>query len=432
MTPAARLIATLDLFTAVEADTRPVDAVMSFWFRSRRDLGEFDRGDVIEWLYSLLRHRARLLWWLEKLGAEPSPRAQFLAWLALVNRKAPDEVARMFQAAKTAPALSSDEEKFLTKLQTRTIEHPDMPEAVRLECPAWAEASLRARFGARFGAELAAMLVPPPVDLRVNPVKSSRKAILRALGDLGLKAEKTPLAPLGVRVAERFSYARLQALKSGEVEIQDEGSQLVALLVDAQPGERVVDFCAGAGGKTLAMAAQMENKGRVIACDVNEGRLKRCAERLKTAGLHNAETKLLASETDRWVKRHKMGFDRVLIDAPCSGTGTWRRNPDTRWRGAETEGLADLVALQKRILASAARLVKPGGRLVYATCSLLPEENEAQVGAFLATTPGFRLVPLAEVAPELAAKLGGETLSLTPARHNTDGFFAAVLTRETV
>lgn len=430
MTPAARLIATLDLFTAVEADTRPVDAVMSFWFRSRRDLGEFDRGDVIEWLYSLLRHRARLLWWLEKSGAEPSPRAQFLAWLALVNRKAPDEVARMFQAAKTAPALSGDEEKFLTKLQSRTIEHPEMPENVRLECPAWAEASLRARFGARFGAELAAMLVPPPVDLRVNPVKSSRKAILRAVGDLGLKAEKTPLAPLGVRVAERFSYARLQALKSGEVEIQDEGSQLVALLVDAQPGERVVDFCAGAGGKTLAMAAQMANKGRVIACDVNEGRLKRCAERLKTAGLHNAETKLLASETDRWVKRHKMGFDRVLIDAPCSGTGTWRRNPDTRWRGAETEGLADLVALQKRILASAARLVKPGGRLVYATCSLLPEENEAQVEAFLAAAPGFRLVPLAEVAPDLAAKLGGETLSLTPARHNTDGFFAAVLTRD--
>jgi 16S rRNA (cytosine967-C5)-methyltransferase len=224
--------------------------------------------------------------------------------------------------------------------------------------------------------------------------------------------------------------ASLPMLKSGEVEIQDEGSQLVAMLVDARPGERVVDFCAGAGGKTLAIAAQMANKGHVIACDVMEGRLKRSAERFRRAGLHNIETRLLASETDRWVKRHKGGFDRVLVDAPCSGTGTWRRNPDARWRAPEEQGLDNLLSLQTRILASAARLVKPGGRFVYATCSMLSEENEDQVAAFLAAHPAFHVVPLHEAAPQLTNSAQPDYLSLTPARHDTDGFFAAVMQRD--
>jgi 16S rRNA (cytosine967-C5)-methyltransferase len=193
----------------------------------------------------------------------------------------------------------------------------------------------------------------------------------------------------------------------------------------------VVDFCAGAGGKTLAMAAQMKNKGHLVACDVNDTRLKRCAERLRRAGLHNVETRVLSSETDRWIKRHKGGFDRVLVDAPCSGTGTWRRNPDARWRAPDL-GLSGLVALQSRILASAARLVKPGGRLVYATCSVLNEENETQVAAFLAAYPEFHLVPLQQSMPELVSGQTTDFLSLTPARHGTDGFFAAILQRNPV
>jgi 16S rRNA (cytosine967-C5)-methyltransferase len=217
-------------------------------------------------------------------------------------------------------------------------------------------------------------------------------------------------------------------LKTGEAEIQDEGSQLVALLAGARPGERVVDFCAGAGGKTLAIATQMENRGHVVACDVQEGRLKRAAERFRRAGLHNIQTRLLTSETDRWVKRHKGGFDRVLVDAPCSGTGTWRRNPDARWR-AEAHWLGELAALQGRILSSAARLVRPGGRLVYATCSLLPEENEDQVAAFLAAHPDFRVTPAREAAPQLTDSAHPDYLSLTPARHGVDGFFAAAMQR---
>lgn len=415
----------------VESVARPADAVVSAWFRARRYIGDRDRGQILELLYALLRHHARLGWWLGRHGREDTARNRLLAWLTLKEGKTSDQVKRLFDGAKFSPAVLTDREHaLLVKLQGGTIDHPGMPEEVRLECPSWAADPLRRRFGETFGQEMAALLTAAPLDLRVNPIKSTREAMLGALKDLGLAAEASSMAPYGIRVNERPSLASLPMLTTGEVEIQDEGSQLVAMLVDAKPGERVVDFCAGAGGKTLAVAAQMNNKGHVVACDVMEGRLKRGAERFRRAGLHNIETRLLASETDRWVKRHKGGFDRVLVDAPCSGTGTWRRNPDARWRAQEEQGLDNLVSLQARILASAARLVKPGGRLVYATCSMLPEENEEQVAAFLAAHPAFRAVPLQEAAPQLTSLSHSDYLSLTPARHDTDGFFAAVMQRE--
>ncbi len=430
MTPAARLQATLDLMQEIDRVARPADAVVSAWFRAHRQIGDADRGQLSELLYALLRHHARLGWWLAKHGCEATPRNRLLAWLALAEGKTPEHVAGLFSGGSSAPAALSDQERaLLGKLRGGTIEHPAMPEEVRGECPSWAVAPLRRRFGDSFPREMAGLLTPPPLDLRVNPLKAPREAMLRALRRLGLPAEPTRLAPFGIRVAERLSLARLPMLKTGEVEIQDEGSQLVAMLVDAKPGERVVDFCAGAGGKTLAIAVQMENKGHVIACDVLANRLKRSAERFRKAGLHNIETKPLTSEKDPWVKRHKGGFDRVLVDAPCSGTGTWRRNPDARWR-VLGDGLETLLPLQASILASAARLVKPGGRLVYATCSMLPEENEAQVAGFLAAHSGFHVVPLRDVAPQLKESAHPDYLSLTPARHGTDGFFAAVLQRD--
>lgn len=430
MTPAARLQAALELTEKVDAEARPADAVVSAWLRGRRRMDDRDRGAVLDLLGDLMRHRARLGWWLDRLGGRDVPRNRLLAWLMLGEGRTPEQVKRVFGGGRFAPAALTDREfALLKKLQGSRVEHPAMPEEVRLECPDWAVGPLRGRFGDGFADEMAALLTPPPLDLRVNTMKTTREAMLRALKGQGIPAEPARLAPQGIRIGERLSLARLAPLKSGEVEIQDEGSQLVAMLVDARPGDRVVDFCAGAGGKTLAMAAGMTGKGRIVACDVNEGRLKRCAERARKAGLSNAETRLLASETDRWVKRHKGGFDRVLVDAPCSGTGTWRRNPDARWRAEDEKGLDGLVALQGRILASAARLVKPGGRLVYATCSMLPEENEAQVEAFVAAHPAFRVVPLREAAPELRAEVDGDYLSLTPARHDTDGFFAAVMER---
>ena len=430
MIPAPLLQATLDLLSEVESTPRPADAVTSAYFRAHRHFSDRDRGAIMELLYDLLRHRARLGWWLNRLGSSGNPRNRLVAWLVLAEARTLEQMQRLFSGAKFAPAALTEREAALARaLQGGSLDHPEMPEEVRLECPHWAVAPLRRRFGAAFGAEMAATLAAPSLDLRVNQIKASRASVLRGLKELGLDAEATALAPQGIRLPERLSLARLPWLKTGEVEIQDEGSQLVAALLDAQPGERVVDFCAGAGGKTLAIASQMNNRGRIVACDVNEARVKRCAERLRNAGVHNTEVRVLASETDRWVKRHKLSFDRVLIDAPCSGTGTWRRNPDARWRETGEDGLANLVALQARVLASAARLVKPGGRLVYATCSLLPDENEDQVTAFLAANPAFRLVPMGEAAPELAEAVGGDTLSLTPARHETDGFFAAVLQR---
>ncbi|MFD2175041.1 RsmB/NOP family class I SAM-dependent RNA methyltransferase [Rhodobacter lacus] len=430
MTPAARLQATLDLYAELARSERTADAVLSAWLRGKRRLDEPTRGAILDRLHALLRHHARLGWWIDRHGRRDTPRTRIIAWLVLGEGLKPEQIRRLFTGAPLAPApLSEAEHGLMLKLQGAAMDSAAMPEEVRLECPPWALAPLRARFGAEFAAEMAALLAPPPLDLRVNALKAERAAMLTEFQGLGLPAHPLTRTAHGLRLAERLSLARVPGLKTGALEIQDEGSQLVARLVEAQPGERVVDFCAGAGGKTLAIAAQMGNKGRLIACDVSEGRLKRCAERARRAGLQNAEMRLLSGETDRWVKRHKGSFDRVLVDAPCSGTGTWRRNPDARWRAPEEQGLESLVALQARILASAARLVKPGGRLVYATCALLGEENEAQVAAFLAAHPAFSVVPLSVAAPELTDSAHPEYLMLTPARHGTDGFFAAVLTR---
>ena len=400
----------LDLLAELDSSPRPADAVTSGFVRARADLPEALRGAVLEEAYAILRHRARLGWWLERLGQADRPRTRILLWRAL------------FGTGRLPAGLSAAERQWLDGVRGKAPMPPEMPETVRLECPDWAEVPLRRRFAEAFAAEMAATLLAPPLDLRVNPVKTTRAAKLKELRGLGLPVEPMRLAAQGIRVKERLSLARIKGLKGGEVEIQDEGSQLVAELVAARPGERVVDFCAGAGGKTLALAAQMENRGHIVACDVNAARLKRAAERLRNAGLHNAETRLLTGETDKWIKRHKLGFDRVLVDAPCSGTGTWRRNPDARGRAPDL-GLEALIALQGRILTSAARLVKPGGRLVYATCSFLIEENEDQVAAFLAAHPEFELVPLGNPAT------GGDMLSLTPLQHGTDGFFAAVMER---
>jgi 16S rRNA (cytosine967-C5)-methyltransferase len=430
VTPAACLQATLDLMHEVDTVARPADAIVSAWFRERRYIGDLDRGRISDLLYALLRHHARLSWWLAKHGRQDLPRNRLLAWLAIDGRRTPDQVHHLFNGGKFAPAALTDQERvLLVKLQGCPMDHPAMPEEIRGECPSWAVTSLRRRFGDAFPHEMAALLAAAPLDLRVNPLKATREAMLRALQALGLQAEASRMAPYGIRVHERPSLSSLPMLRSGEVEIQDEGSQLVAMLVDARPGERVVDFCAGAGGKTLAVAAQMLNKGHVIACDVLANRLKRSAERFRRAGLHNIETKPLASERDRWVKRHKGAFDRVLVDAPCSGTGTWRRNPDARWR-AQGSGLDNLLPLQASILSSAARLVKPGGRLVYATCSMLSEENEEQVATFLAANPAFHTVKLRDAAPQLTDSAHPDYLSLTPARHDTDGFFAAVMQRD--
>jgi 16S rRNA (cytosine967-C5)-methyltransferase len=440
MTPGARLQMAIELLADIATIPRPADAVASAYFRARRFVGAKDRGAVAEIVFTVLRCDARLRWWL-KWADHPDPndaRARVIAQ-ALLGEKAAESgrraasVARLFDGGRfSPPPFSPAETRLAEALDQHTLEHPGMPEAVRVECPEWAEAGLRRALGGRFVPEMEVMTGSAPLDLRVNPLRSTREAVLSGLAAAGIEARACRLSPLGVRVEGRPAIAALQLFQTGAIEIQDEGSQLVALLADARPGQQVVDFCAGAGGKTLAMAAAMNNRGRVIACDVLGNRLKRAAERIRRAGLHNIETRTLSSARDPWVKRHKASFDRVLVDAPCSGTGTWRRNPDSRWRPLGP-GLEQLIPLQAELLDSASRLVKPGGRLIYATCSLLLEENEDQIDAFLANHPEFTPLPQAEVWPAILggpSPLEGRWLRLSPARHDTDGFFAAILTRK--
>ena len=433
MTPAARLMATLELLTALDAAPRPADGVASAYFRARRYIGSHDRAAISTQFYDVLRHTWRLEWWLEKKRTVSTVRTRMITYLALVQEVPLHVIDELFSGGRFAAMQLDDEErKHLGKLKGHTAEHPDMSDAVRMECPPWAVESLMQRFGKNFLPEMTALLEPAPLDLRVNTLKAERDGVMNELRRMDLDVTPCALSPLGIRVANRPSIAALDMAKNGTIEIQDEGSQLVAMMVDAKPGQRVVDFCAGAGGKTLALAVAMKNKGNIVACDVVEHRLKRSTERFRRAGLHNIETRPLSDERDPWVKKHKEKFDRVLVDAPCTGTGTWRRNPDARARSLGP-GLENLLPLQINILDSAARLVKKGGRLVYATCSLLPEENEKQIEKFLANHPEFTRIDYHTVWVQnntAPAPCAGDYLTLTPRQHNTDGFFAAILEKK--
>jgi 16S rRNA (cytosine967-C5)-methyltransferase len=442
VTPGARVQEAIELLQAIDTTPKaPADRVASGYFRSRRYVGAKDRAAIQGIVYDVLRRRAQLDWWLSRVGiAEPTPRGRVLACLAKITHWSGEDIDTAFSGDRFTPAHLTPAEGVALRRLTggrkpasgEAIDHPDQPAEVRGNVPGWVAPALSAAFGDRLGDELRALLAPATVDLRVNALKTSRDEALSRLRSEGVTAEPTALSPLGLRLVGRKPLGETGSFKDGLYEIQDEGSQLVALLVDAKPGMRVVDFCAGAGGKALAIAAGMDNKGHVVACDVSAKRLEASGKRLRRAGVHNVERKLLEDESDKWVKRHKHAYDRVLVDAPCTGIGTWRRNPDGRW-SLDPKDLEELVPKQARILASAARLVKPGGRLVYATCSLLPAENEAQVASFLAANPDFALVPLETLWPSIAAgnpPCDGPYLQLTPARHGTDGFFAAVLERK--
>ncbi len=427
MTPSARIQAVIELLHETAATPRPADGIVSHYFRNRRYIGSKDRAAVAAQFYAIMRHQGRMQWWLNKAKIEnATARAITIAYLSTVEEKTLGEINTLFDGKKFAPKpLTEPERKLLEQMKGHTAEHPNMPDVVKVECPYWAADSLKKRFGKNFAKELRALLEPAPLDIRVNTLKTTREEMLAALQKLNIEAEACKLSPWGIRIKGRPSLNALPMLKEGLIEIQDEGSQLIALIADAKPGQRVVDFCAGAGGKTLAMAAQMNNKGRIVACDVLAGRLKRSGERFRRAGIHNVEIKPLSTENDPWVKRHKTSFDRVLVDAPCSGTGAWRRNPDSRWRTLGP-GMEKLLVLQNSILESAARLVKPKGILIYATCSLLPEENEAQVEKFLEAHKEFKLKDCGEFLGESAK---GPYLSLTPAQNETDGFFGALMER---
>ena len=424
MTPAARLEAAITLLAEINAaPNRPADAVANDFFRARRYIGSSDRRAVSDRAWSVIRTLRRLRWWLGH--ADATPRLLVAASLLLDGGKLA-ALHDLFTGGRFSPApLTAEERGVLGRLEGRNLNHHSMPDPVRHEIPDWVYPLLEAQYGDALGQELSAMARPAPLDLRVNTLKITREDAQAALAAEGIEAEATKLSPWGLRVPGRQMITTGKAFTEGLVEIQDEGSQLIALLVDAHPGMRVVDYCAGAGGKTLAIAMRMNNRGHIVACDVSAPRLTGAVRRLRRAGVHNVEQHLIVPG-DKWAKRGTGKYDRVLVDAPCTGTGTWRRNPDARTRLTETD-LAELLPKQAAILDSASRLVRPGGKLVYATCSLLTQENEEQVHAFLARHPEFRLRHLPQDWPSGPAPM----LALTPARHDTDGFFAAVLERAT-
>ncbi|WP_354682175.1 RsmB/NOP family class I SAM-dependent RNA methyltransferase [Cupriavidus necator] len=399
---------------------RPADAVLSYYFRENSKLGHRERGIIAEAIYAVLRRRVEFAQFAESGTGPTSRRLALLGLAATLGRDV------------LTPFLYPEEGAWLDRLTT--IERSSLAPRVRTNLPEWLYDELVRQHGEAFTAALGdAWLRPAPLDLRVNLAKGSREAALAELQAAGLGAEPTPMAPAGIRLTGKPALNQLPAYVNGLVEVQDEGSQLLCNLVAPKRGEMVVDFCAGAGGKTLALGVAMRSTGRLYAFDVSEKRLANLKPRLARSGLSNVHPVLIDSERDAKIKRLAGKIDRVLVDAPCSGLGTLRRNPDLKWRQTP-ESVLELTAKQSAILDSAARLVKGGGRVVYATCSVLEAENEAIVRDFLAAHPNFRLVPASEVlaeqkidVPNLPADSG--MFALFPHLHQTDGFFAAVLER---
>ena len=423
MTPAARTACAIEILENVVTSHRPADRVVSDSMRQRRYMGSKDRQAVSDQVFRVLRHRARYDWWLKTAQLPETPRG----WVIIdVAAHAPEMMRTLFSGGRFGPEpLTPHERRLVEAIELHSLEPKEMPRSVVLEVPEWAAEPLQRSLGDRIEDELSAMLDSAPMDLRVNTLLATRPEAQAALAEEGVMTEPTPHSPMGLRVWRRKPLGTLEVFREGLVEVQDEGSQLLATLVDAKAGMHVVDMCAGAGGKTLAIAAQMDNKGRITALDIHGHKLERARERLRRAGIQNARCRLIEGTRDRWFKRHKDEYDRVMVDAPCSGTGTWRRNPDARW-GRLGVDLEELTALQDQLLHRAASIVKPGGRLIYGTCSLLDVENEHRVAAFIEKHPEFSLLHAAQIVPVEGC---GEFLQLSPARHGTDGFFGAVLIR---
>ncbi len=391
----------------------PADAVVSRYFRAHARLGQRERHVLAETVYGAVRN---LRLWRQLAQGAPTGSAELrllaLGWQGEVAAAGFPEALLGWRTQCLAQDLSG------------------LPPAVRYSLPDWLAERLQQQCGGEFEALAEALLRPAPLDLRANLLKATREQAREALREQGIDSEATPLSPWGLRVAGKPALQRSAAFEQGLVEVQDEGSQLLALLLAPRRGEMVVDFCAGAGGKTLALGAMMRGSGRLYAFDVSQARLERLRPRLARSGLSNVYPVAIRGERDERVQRLAGKIDRVLVDAPCSGVGTLRRNPDLKWRTAAAD-VERLAQQQASILAQAARLLKPGGRLVYATCSLLESENQLIVQAFLDTHPGWRLLDAAEwwSQQQLPGSIEGPWLRLWPQRHGTDGFFAALIER---
>ena len=418
MQPKPLLEAATELVHRVLAFDQPADRVAADFFRSQHALGARDRHLLAESVFALLRRLAYFRHLAATGKGEQARRLAILAWQG--------------NAGVLRAALDDAERAWLERAQA--VDLGGLPDALRHNLPAWLAEPLQAQLGPEFRTWAASIDAPAPLDLRVNVAKADREEVLGLLRAEGVEADATPYSPAGIRVVGKPALQKLDLFTRGLVEVQDEGSQLLALITGAKRGEMVVDFCAGAGGKTLALGAQMRNTGRLYAFDTSGHRLAALKPRLARSGLANVYPAQITHERDERVKRLAGKIDRVLVDAPCSGTGTLRRHPDLKWRQSP-KTLAELATLQRNVLDAAARLVKPGGRLVYATCSPLVAEDEAVATEFdAAHGSSFQRVPALDAL--IKAQVGaaeslveGNDLRLWTHRHGTDGFFASIWQR---
>ena len=419
MHPKALLDACAELVRLTLTFEHPADSVVSRFFRDHRSLGPRERATLAETTYNVLR---------KKLLFEhfaPSGSGSRERRLAILGFDGPRDFLKS--------ALTDQEKNWLD--QCDGIVADDLLDRHQHNLPEWLVQPLKAQVGTEFMALAQSLNQPAPLDLRVNDFKEKRAVVQKELAKAAIKSVATPYSPWGLRIEGKPALTKMELFIRGAVEVQDEGSQLLAMLLDAKRGEMVVDFCAGAGGKTLAIGATMRSTGRLYAFDTAAHRLDALKPRLARSGLSNVHPAAIAHERDERVKRLAGKIDRVLVDAPCSGLGTLRRNPDLKWRQS-LKSVEEMVAKQTAILQSSARLLKPGGRLVYATCSILPQENEGIAQAFSAANPDFTPLETVDILTQLkvpdAANLcsgpvsGGEFLRMWPHRHHTDGFFAAV------
>jgi 16S rRNA (cytosine967-C5)-methyltransferase len=397
----------------------PADAGLRHFFQQERT-GMNDRHLVAETVFGVLRHRLFLEHACQPIpSARATPRRMALAWWVRFGG---------YNLRELEPLLKRDENKWLG--QVKSIMMDELPLSIQAELPEWIIEKLRSSMSEEEILAIGrAMQQPAPLDLRVNTLLAGRDEVLQSMQAEGMDAQATPWSPIGIRLRGKPALSKHPLFLTGKLEVQDEGSQLLGFLLAPRRNEMAADFCAGAGGKTLLLGAMMNSQGRLYAFDISEKRLANLRTRLKRSGLSNVHPQLIAHENDSKVKRLAGKLDRVLVDAPCSGLGTLRRNPDLKFRQSP-QGVEELTQKQAAILSAASKLLKPGGRLVYATCSLLHEENRAIVDVFLAAHPDFSLRPAGEIlAKHLIALNTGDCLQLLPQVHGTDGFFAAVLER---
>lgn len=428
MKPGARLSAAIEVLEEVLTRHRPVSMALADWGKAHRFAGSGDRNAIGHLVYDALRYRAASGY----VFGNDTPRALVLGAARDAGQTATGIAALCTGGDHTPEPLSDDE---LKRLEAWNLD--GAPEWVCGNYPEWLAPSFARAFKDNAAAEGQALAARAPADLRVNVLKATREKLLKSLEPFN--PQETNLAPFGLRIAAPKGDARIPnleaeaAFQAGWFEIQDEGSQIAAALSGAGPRLQVLDLCAGAGGKTLALAASMQNTGQIFAYDSDRTRLKEIFNRLKRANARNVQ--VLRAGDEKALDALGARFDVVLVDAPCTGTGTWRRRPDAKWR-VRANQLADRQKEQREVLAKASTFVKPGGRLVYVTCSILPEENIDQVSAFVEANPGFHVVPFAGVwqatigsEPPQSADGSTDTLLLTPRSHQTDGFFVAILER---